>query len=265
MSALSGRSVVVTRPAAQAGPLVRSLRKAGAEVIEIPAFRIATLPCPGFTAALSDVAGVPGTIVILTSANTVQHLAATLEDAGLDTSALSGAIIASVGPSTARAIEELGLEAQIVADPHTGEALAEAIVDFLNASGAPTSKQGPEAPVVRALYPCARDAADTIERTLGGAGMRVERFDIYGAVAETGPVALHESPDVITFASPSAARFFEEVIEPGAVEAVKRESLAACIGPSTANAVAAAGYASSITAPVHTIYGLVDVIIEHFS
>jgi uroporphyrinogen-III synthase len=257
MSALDGRTVIVTRPESQAGPLVRSLRKAGAEVIEIPAFKIATLPCPEFTAALGEIADAPGAIVVLTSANTVAHLAAALDAAGLAPDVLSNATIASVGPATEEAIKELDLEAAITASPHTGEALAEAIVQANRASGKDSSR--------RVLYPCARDAADTIETVLGKTGMKVERFNIYGAVAESGPVALNETPDVVTFASPSAARFFEEVIESGAVASLKRDTLVACIGPTTADAVAAAGYAHSITASVHTIYGLIDVIVGHYS
>ena len=252
MSALTGRTIVVTRPEAQAGPLVRSLRKHGADVVEIPAFKIAALECPEHTAALQNAAGRSDTLLVLTSANAVSHVGAALMEAGLTPEALSNATIASVGPATEAAINDLGLEVAIKADPHTGEALAEAIVNA-----------APE--VSRVLFPSARDAADTIERVLGDAGIKVERFNVYGAVAEEGPVALQATPDVVTFASPSAARFFEEVVEPGAVESLKRDTLVACIGPSTADAVAAAGYRNSITASTHTIYGLIDAIIEHYS
>jgi len=265
MSALDGRTVVVTRPESQAGPLVRSLRKAGAEVIEIPAFKIATLPCPELPAALHETAGVSGTIIVLTSANAVAHVEAALSEAGLTPDALSNATIATVGPATEEAIKELGLEATIKASPHTGEALAEAIANALRAPGAAISEHESAARGLRVLFPAARDAADTIETVLGEAGMKVERFNIYGAVAEAGPVALNATPDVVTFASPSAARFFEEVIESDAVAPLKRDTLVACIGPTTADAVAAAGYAHSITASVHTIYGLIDVIVDHYS
>jgi len=265
MSALDGRTVIVTRPESQAGPLVRSLRKVGAEVIEIPAFKIATLPCPEFSAALNEVAGLAGTVIVITSVNAVSHLGTALEQAGLAPDALSNATIACVGPATEEAIKELGLEAAITASPHTGEALAEGIVNALRAPGATVSEHESAARALRVLFPAARDAADTIETVLGKAGMKVERFNVYGAVAEKGPVALGATPDVVTFASPSAARYFEEVIESGSVASLKRDTLVACIGPTTADAVAAAGYKHSITASVATIYGLIDVIVDHYS
>jgi uroporphyrinogen-III synthase len=95
-ASLAGLTVVVARPAAQAGPLLASLRAAGAEPIAIPALVIEPLALdPAEARADCD-------WLIFTSANAVEHYPGPLPAAG-------GPRIAAVGRATARALAERGV------------------------------------------------------------------------------------------------------------------------------------------------------------
>ena len=90
--------VVVTRPRAQAGPLVRRLEQQGHEVVECPLIEIEPLPGP------VDVEGYDW--IIVTSPNGARELV----------SRASGALpkVAAVGPGTAETLRELGVEPAFV-------------------------------------------------------------------------------------------------------------------------------------------------------
>jgi uroporphyrinogen-III synthase len=90
--------VVVTRPRAQAGPLVSRLEALGHEVVECPLIEIEPLP------GKVDVEGYDW--VIVTSPNGARELVARA----------SGALpkVAAVGPGTAETLRELGIEPAFV-------------------------------------------------------------------------------------------------------------------------------------------------------
>jgi uroporphyrinogen-III synthase len=90
--------VVVTRPRAQAGPLVSRLEALGHEVVECPLIEIESLP------GRVDVEGYDW--VIVTSPNGARELVARA----------SGALpkVAAVGPGTAETLRELGVEPAFV-------------------------------------------------------------------------------------------------------------------------------------------------------
>lgn len=95
-ASLAGLTVVVTRPAAQAGPFIASLQAAGAEPIGIPALVIEPMTLdPAEARAECD-------WLIFTSANAVEHYPGPLPAAGKPR-------IAAVGRATARALAERGI------------------------------------------------------------------------------------------------------------------------------------------------------------
>src|SRR4029450_10822779 len=71
---LAGRTVLVTRPAEQAAPLVRALERRGARALVAPTIRLGPARSAPLTAALRDLAAGDFTWIVLTSQTTVQVL-----------------------------------------------------------------------------------------------------------------------------------------------------------------------------------------------
>src|SRR5207253_6824811 len=104
-------------------------------------------------------------LVCLTSPNGVRLLFERLRDAR----ALAGATVAAIGPGTARALRERGIEADVVPERSVAEALAEALRDV---------------PVRRALVARAREARDVLPDALRARGAEVDVLELYETVAE---------------------------------------------------------------------------------
>jgi uroporphyrinogen-III synthase len=134
MGELSGRRVLLPR-ADIAGPaLPEALRRRGASVDEVVAYR--TRPAAPDPAALAAIErGVD--VVAFTSGSTARQLAARLADAGWAQPAgpLAGARIACIGPSTAEAAAAAGWPVHIVATEHTVDGLVAAVAEDLARAG----------------------------------------------------------------------------------------------------------------------------------
>jgi len=219
---LHGASVVVTRPRRQAGSLVAALQGAGAEVVVLPTVMIVAPEDDG--AALARATDDLGRYdwVVCTSANAVDQLLAHVGDGR----ALAGVRLAAVGPATADALAARLLRADLVPRQPTAEGLVAEL-------GAPTAGAG------RVLYPRADAAGDTLATALRALGWEVDDVVAYRTVpvvATDVPVELRErarTADVVTLASPSAARAFLGLVgdgDPG------RCPPSVCIGPVTAEA-----------------------------
>jgi len=126
MRARAGARVLVPRAAEARDVLVRELRRLGAEVDEVAAYR--TRPSDEGGAALRaalDAGRVDA--VTFTSSSTVRHCAA-LFAPGQAARALRGVAVACIGPVTRETAREHGLETQIMPTAYTIPALADAIV-----------------------------------------------------------------------------------------------------------------------------------------
>jgi uroporphyrinogen-III synthase len=97
---LSGLTIVVTRPRQQGESTAKVLRSAGASVFELPVLEITPLTCTIDADALANTYA-----AIFVSANAVEHGVPRLrEHGGLP----NGALIASIGHATTRALNEAG-------------------------------------------------------------------------------------------------------------------------------------------------------------
>ena len=67
--------------------------------------------------------------------------------------------------------------------------------------------------------------------------------------------------DAVTFTAPSAVEQFAGVIGPE----VMRGVVVAVIGPVTAEAARAAGMPPRVVAEQHTVPGLIDALVEHYT
>ena len=248
---LGGVRVLVTRPARQAAGMIQALEAAGAEVVAFPATRIEA-PADG-GAALREAAARIGSFdwVVLSSANGVERLQAALAEAG--TARAPTTRFACVGPATAAALAEAGMEAAVVADRHVAEGLVEALRETV-VHGA------------RVLLPQAAGARPVLAEGLSGLGAEVEVVQAYRSVTDgRGAGEVRERLErgeigVVTFTSPSTVERFAEVLGTDAGGA-----LIAVIGPVTAEAAASLGLPPRVVARQHTVSGLIEALVEHFN
>jgi uroporphyrinogen III methyltransferase/synthase len=130
----AGARILVPRALEAREVLPDELRAAGAAVDVVPVYRV--VPAEPDPEAI-DLLGNGGVdVVTFASGGTAKSFVAVLEAAGLDPAAvLSTCVVASVGPVTTAAIEELGYEVAVEASQSTMPSLVEAIADHYCASG----------------------------------------------------------------------------------------------------------------------------------
>ena len=115
---LAGRTVLVTRPAHQAAPLVQAIRAAGGTAFEFPALAIEAVPQRELAAALAQLAGAD--IAIFISPNAADYgMTAIRAGGGLP----SAATVFAVGPGTARALRAQGVPGVVTPPGQDSDAL----------------------------------------------------------------------------------------------------------------------------------------------
>lgn len=212
---LAGCRVVVCRPAEQAGPLLATLRAAGADPVALPLIEVRS-PADG-GAALGTAAGHLERYrwVLLTSANGVRALAAARADRPWPREVLVG----TVGPATAAAARAAGIPVELARPSGTGADLAAAV-----------PPPGPGGGTV--LLPVAELAGPALAHGLTAAGWVVDRVEAYRTLSpEPGPGVLERAvaADAVLFTAPSTVDRLVDLAGGAGVPA-----LVVCIGPSTA-------------------------------
>jgi uroporphyrinogen-III synthase len=204
--------VIVTRPRDQAGPLVERLEREGLEVVECPLIEIEPFDDP------VDVEGYDW--VVVTSPNGARELVRRA------TAPLPQ--VAAVGPGTAEALRELGVEPAFVPTESSQDGL---LTQFPRPAG-------------RVLFAAAEGARRGPIDHLGADFLPLYR---------TRLVRPEHSPagDLVVLASGSAARSFAELgVDVPAVS----------IGPQTTRAAESAGLRVVGEAETHDLDGLVDAV-----
>jgi uroporphyrinogen-III synthase len=204
--------VVVTRPREQAGPLVRRLEELGHEVVECPLIEIEPLGEP------VSVEGYEW--VIVTSPNGARELVANA----------SGPLprVAAVGPGTAEALRELGVEPAFVPSVSSQDGLLD---EFPR-------------PVGRILFAAAEGARRRPVEELGADFVPLYRTRL------VRPSELPQG-DVVVLASGSAARSFA---------ALGADIPVVSIGPQTSETARAEGLRVVAEARTHDLEGLVAAV-----
>jgi uroporphyrinogen-III synthase len=254
--ALGGLRVVVTRPRDQAAELGAGLVALGAEVVYLPVIEIADPPSwDELDLALRKLAEGLYSWIVFSSANAVAKTFERIYALGLDARALGRTKVAAVGPVSARLLKRYGILADLVPEPHTGEAAANAI------------GRG----VGRVLVPRSSSAPGAMLEVLEAAGWIPEEVDAYETVAveHRGPEADAVRAgvfDAVVFMSGSAARAFGELVTSpelvGLGESDAPQRLVVCIGPSTAGGARAAGFRVDVVARDHSAAGLLEGLVE---
>ena len=201
-------------------------------MVEAPAIAIEPL-----AVTVPDLAGYD--LLCVTSPNGAHELLARVRDAR----ALTGPVIAVIGPGTARAMREHGIEPDVVPSRSVAEGLVEALA---------------EVPVRRALIARAEEARDVLAEALRARGAEVDVLALYRTVAEPlddGARAAALGADYATFTSASSARFFHAAA--GTLSGPRLVS----IGPATSEAMRELGFEPDVEAVDHTPDGLVAALL----
>ena len=238
---IAGRTILVTRPAEQAAPLVRELERRGARVLVAPTIRLVPARSAALTAALKDLAAGRFAWIVLTSQTTVQVLRDRLASPRE-----VRALVAAIGDGTATAFRRWTRhDPDLQPSTFTTAALARA---FPRGSG-------------RVLTARADIAPEGLEDAIARKGWDPVRVDAYRTVfARSLPRDVrrelaNDEVDVVTFTSASTVRGFANVLG-------RRYGsfIAVCIGPVTAQEARARGFSPRRIANPHTIDGLVDAV-----
>jgi uroporphyrinogen III methyltransferase/synthase len=243
--------VVVTRARAQASTLSAQLSELGAEVVELPSIRIQPRSIePEIEHALEHLHSGRYDVICLTSPNGARLLLDALTSRGLDAETLRGATLAAIGPGTAQALAEAGLEADVVPTSSIGEALAEELVQ-LGIEGK------------RVLVARAAQARDVLPESLRRAGAEVDVVAMYDTVREEldkQNLAKLAEADYITFTSSSTVRYLIESL--GSPQKLPATARVVSIGPVTSETARELGLRVDVEADQHDIEGLVLALKE---
>jgi uroporphyrinogen III methyltransferase/synthase len=247
---LAGRTVVVTRARPQASELSARLRVLGADVVELPAIRIA--PVPGGAAIDAACAAIGDyRLIVLTSVNGVDALFDRMAERGLDARAIDAACaVAAIGPATAARLAERGIRADVVPERFVAEALLEALADRPLAG-------------VRVLVARAREARPELVDGLRARGAAVDEVALYDTLAE--PAGRREldaalGADYLTFTASSTVRAFVGLLGPGDRGRLDGPRTVS-IGPITSATLREEGLRVDAEASEHTVPGLVAALL----
>ena len=254
---LDGRTIVVTRAAAQAQRFTQLLEEAGARVLEAPAIVIAPPPSwEPLDAALAALGTF--TWVIFTSVNGVAMVDRRLPARGLAWAALAGRRVAAIGPATADALAEHGVRPDLV----PGEYRAEGLLERL---------RGVITPADRVLLPRAAQTRDVLVTGLRRLGAQVTEVPAYATRrADAGAARLREALaagaiDAVTFTSSSTARNFAEMFTEEERRSWLGRVTVASIGPITAATATEYGLTTNVMPGEYTIPALARALAEHFA
>ena len=249
---LFGKKVLITRSRTQASQFRALLEELGAQAVEVPSIQTVGLEdYSELDAALSRL--VDFRWAIFASVNAVDSVFDRLEKQGRDSRAFGEVTVGAIGPATRAALSRRGIAADFVPSRSVSEVVLAELEKF-DWTGIPV------------LLPAADIGRDTIERGLAARGAKVERIAAYRTVPAEGMAdkareALESGIDFVTFTSSSTVTNLLDMLDGD--KAVLEHSIIACIGPTSAATARELGLDVDLVAPVHTVQGLVDALVEY--
>jgi uroporphyrinogen III methyltransferase/synthase len=245
---LFGRRVVVTRAALQSQALTDRLSELGADIIEMPATRIARLDLSPLRSAMTQLDQYQW--LIFTSQNAVTIFWEQLLGGGRDARALAGLAIAAVGPATAGALLERGITVDVIPPRFVAEGLLEKLAERDDVANS------------RVLYVTAEGSRDVLPNGLEALGASVDVIHAYRSIQDgSGSTRLKKALEsgtvsAVTFTSASAVRGYVDVVG----EEMALKAPAVTIGPQTTEAVNEAGIELLAEAEESTTDGLISAV-----
>ena len=249
---LFGKRILVTRARSQASKLVKQLEDLGAEVLEYPTIEIVPVRDPSpLDEALRNISKYDW--MMFTSSNAVRGIAERMKAVGIDSRALSHLKFGVNGPSTARALAEIG----IAADAMPEQYLASAMIDLLKQDGIVPNN---------VLFPRSEIGRETLANGLKEMGSSVDEVVAYSTESpeDTGDLAraaYEEGIDFTTFTSSSTVRNLVDLL--GGSPDLINGSKTVLIGPITAETAKELHVNIDIQAEEQSIAGIVEAITVH--
>jgi uroporphyrinogen III methyltransferase/synthase len=251
---LFGKRVLVTRPARQSSAFVDRLMEAGAIPLVLPAVEIREpadwRPVDAALRRLRDFHW-----LVFTSANGVTMFLDRLGRLGLDLRALGSVKLAAIGPKTAEALRERGLNPDLVPARFQSEDLAEALKKAIT-------------PGQRVLLARADRGRDVLRQELTRHA-EVEQVAVYSQVdavelnAEVLGALRRGQVDYITFTSGNIARALLERLDEECRQRLRSgRTRLVTISPVTSAEVAARGFTPVVEAKEATMEGMLQALIE---
>lgn len=235
---LEGRRIVVTRAAEQARDLADRLEDLGAQPILLPTIRLEDTGSPLGDLTVYD-------WLIFTSPNAPARFIRELLDSGRDARCLK-ARIACIGPSTAHALAECHLQADLLPDEFVAEGLLRAF-------------EAHEMQGRRVLLARAEEARDILPDGLRARGATVDIVPIYRTVPLTAVPGALGTVDLVTLTASSVARSFHALTRACLPPETTR---ILAIGPITAATARDLGYAEVHVAEEYTVDGLLAAAVR---
>lgn len=248
---LPGKTILITRASSQSDKLRDGLKAAGARVVECPAIEIVPLEdWSDVDLAVSNLHTYDW--VIFTSANAVEHFMPRVQKAGVS----CRVPIAVVGTSTAKSLNKWSLAPSLVPDSFRAEGLLDAFPIDL--------------PGLRILFPRAEVAREVLPDELRRRGATVDVIPVYRTtksstgLLDVAAILSQQRVDAVVFTSPSAVRYFSDVLAEDLISTLGAIPIAA-IGPVVGLAVKAVGLKAAIQPERATIPDLIQAICTYFS
>jgi len=248
---LFGLRIGITRPLDQADPQIERALELGAQPILMPAIRIAPIDdWSEVDATLAEIESFDW--LIFTSVNGVHSLLGRLWETGGDARKLSSLKIATIGSSTAKALGDFCLRADLVPEEFRAEGLA--------------NELAPLAAGKKILWARASRGRDVLPRELEQAGAEVVQLVVYQNVDQESlpeparKAIAGDELDWIGLSSPSIARSIAELLPASARARIGSTIRIASISPVTSAAAREAGLQVHAEASTYTWDGIFEAI-----
>lgn len=256
-NALKGKRVVVTRALEQSEHLVQALREKGAVPVVLP---MVAFGAPADTTLLDEAIRDFRNYdwVFLTSQNALRALQERCQLLKVNlTAELSAAKIAAVGPATAEAVENAGLQVSYVASKHQGISLAEELAAEVRGK--------------HVLLPRSDRANPELVESLKRLGAKVMEVCAYRTIRpektdlEAVARLVEQGVDAVLFFSPSAVHHLQELLGNERFLGLSRQSVFAAMGPVTEDALREANVERVVLARDTSVSAILDALANYFA
>ena len=253
---LFGRRVLITRSREQAGDLQVLLEAQGAQVVPLPQLQLkAPEDSTELDRSIAELASFKW--VVFTSPNSVDFFFSRLRHLGRDARAFGSAAVAALGLATAAGLRSRGLYPDLIPSEQSQEGLVKAFAEL------PVENS-------KILLPTSSIGRALLAAHLEKRGAIVHRITAYQNLPPTPeeiklPPALTENRlDLAIFASPSSVDHFRALLGPESTQKILADTIIACIGPTTAQAIQALGLQTHIQPQDSSIPALIRAICAYF-
>lgn len=253
---LFGQRIGITRAEEQSEPEIKRALELGAQPVLLPTIEIGPPadwePVDAAIARLDEYQW-----LVFTSANGVNYFLNRLWETGYDARKLARLKIATIGPSTAEALQQFHLRADLIPDQYRAEALAAALKPLVQGK--------------KILWAGANRGREVLQTELAEVSATVDKIVVYENhdVASWGSESLEllESGEIdwIGLSSPSIARNFSRLLTEDVRQHLGSRTRLVSISPVTTQAATDAGLQIDAEAEEYLWDGIFAAIQKHVS